>query len=1003
MTVPRPALRNGIGPTLIHALVVIALVVGLLGSFLVFSYRSTATAAEEAVSKEASLLAAKLEGTLHRIDMSLTTLREHHVGADRQASSGAAGGGADFLESHISQLSHKFPEVLAIVITDATGKVRASGFTEPPKWDLADREYFQQARSNPSETTLFSPALLAKNPSAPAVIGYQSIVNAAGEFDGVIAIAINLARFKSLLAGATTGSEGMVAVRRSDDSRLVMRWPEAPTQTNQPAPRLAPYVRVRAGERAGVVRGLSATEDVERIFGFQTLDDYPFFVVVGRGVDEQFALWERTALVAVAIAVATLALLLAVQLSLSRSRARLAQNEHHFDTLIDSRHEVSCVWLPDTTLLSCNLRYAQLLGKDASAVLGTRWIDFIAHDQQEATREGLRTLLAGPRALTTERRIEHPDGTTCWIRWLDQPLFDGDGRCTEIRSIGQDITQEKQNALRLRQLAQAVEQSPTTIVITNTDAVIEYANDAFTRTTGYLPEEVIGKNPRVLNAGRTPSATYQDLWATLARGEVWRGEFHNTRKDGSTYFERATIAPIKQADGTVTHYVAVKDDITERREAEARIQQLAYYDTLTGLPNRSLMWDRLGQSILASERSGAYGMLLLLDVDHFKLLNDTQGHETGDTLLREVARRLRAALRADDTVARLGDDDFAVVVEALGHDRDLAIAHAEKLAEQLHCSILAPFELGLPSGPYSGTPSIGITLFQGRANAAVAVLKQAEVALYRAKAEGRNTIRFFSESMQAVVDARAELEFMLRAAIAEGGFRLFYQPQLNRDGRVIGAEALIRCFDTQGKMISPASFIPLAEETGLIVPIGDWVLDAACAQLHAWQQTGLTCDYSLSVNVSAKQFHQPDFVSKVEAAVERHAIAPDKLKIELTESVVLGDIETTVDRMQQIKALGVKFALDDFGTGYSSLSYLKRLPFDQLKIDQIFVRDMAQDNSSEAIVRAILAISRSLDLEVVAEGVETPEQHELLLMRGCEMFQGYLFGKPVPIEAWASN
>jgi diguanylate cyclase (GGDEF)-like protein/PAS domain S-box-containing protein len=792
----------------------------------------------------------------------------------------------------------------------------------------------------------------------------------------------------------------MVAVRRSDDSSLVMRWPEAPLRINQPALQLAPFLRVQAGEVAGVVRGLSANEDVERIFGFQVLEGYPFFVVVGRSVDEQFALWEQTALMAAAIALATLALLLAVQLSLSRSRARLAQNEHHFDALIDSRHEVTCVWLPDTTLVSCNLRYAELLGKDASALPGKRWIDFIPQDKQDATRESLRTLLAGSGTLTSEREIKRPDGSTCWIRWLDQPILDREGRCVEIRSIGQDITLDKQNALRLRQLAQAVEQSPNSIVITNTDAVIEYANEAFTRATGYAPEEVIGKNPRVLNAGKTPRETYQALWHALTRGDAWRGEFCNTRKDGSTYIELATIAPIKQPDGSITHYVAVKEDITERRAAEERIQQLAYYDTLTGLPNRSLMLDRLRQSILSSERSGAHGMLLLLDVDQFKMLNDTQGHEAGDALLREVARRLQASLREEDTVARLGGDDFAVVVESLDEGRELAIAHAEKIAEQLHGSFLRPFELGLSSGPYRGTPSIGITLFQGRTASATAVLQQAEVALYKAKEDGRNTIRFYSESMQSVVDARAEMELKLRTAIAEDGFRLFYQPQLNRDGKIVGAEALIRCFDAGGRMIPPGDFIPLAEDTGLIVPIGHWVLEAACAQLQAWQQDDATHEYCLSINVSARQFHQPDFVDKVRSALEAHRIPAGKLKIELTESVVLGDMATTVTRMEQIKALGVRFALDDFGTGYSSLSYLKQLPFDQLKIDQAFVRDMTRDDRSEAIVRAILAMSRSLELEVVAEGVETQNQHELLLTRGCEMFQGYLFGKPVPIEDW---
>ncbi|MHB8787650.1 MAG: bifunctional diguanylate cyclase/phosphodiesterase [Thauera sp.] len=1000
---PSPATRTtrDLAPSALHTVVVITLVAGLLIAFLLFSYQSTKAAIEVRASNEAELLAIKLEHTLNRTDMSLAFIRELYSTVLHDPA--APANGEEHLRHYLKKLAHRFPEALSILVTDAEGKVRASTLPELPNWHIGDREYFQRARSAPAEATQFSSPLLARSSPVPTVVGFQALKDPAGAFDGVVAIALNVGHFESLLSGIAAGSQGMASIRRSDDSRLVIRWPEAPAQIDKPASHIPPFKMVQDGVRKAVVRYVGASDQVERIVAFQALDDYPFFVSVGHGVREQYASWRQNGLVAAGVALFAIALLLTLQYRLNRSRAQLAQSEHHLGTLIDSRQDATCAWLPDTTLLSCNARYAELVGKDEAEARGLRWIDFIPAEHQESALEAIHTLQSDGGALTTEREMQRADGCRRWIRWLDQPVFDSDGQCVEIRSIGQDITEEKHNALRLRQLAQAVEQSPNSIVITNTQAVIEYVNEAFTQVTGFAPEEVVGKNPRVLNAGKTPRATYEDLWATLTQGEVWRGEFHNTRKDGSTYIELATIAPIKQADGEVSHYVAVKEDITARREAEARIQQLAYNDTLTGLPNRSLMQDRLKQSILASQRSGTYGMLLLLDVDQFKVLNDTQGHDAGDALLRALARRLQATLRADDTVARLGGDDFAVIVEALDADADLAVAHAERIAEHLHDALLQPFDLGLPSGPYRSTPSIGITLFHARTTSPKAVFQQAEVALYKAKEDGRNAIRFFNERMQAVVDARAGVELQLRTALADGGFRLFYQPQINRDGRIIGAEALIRCFDAGGRMISPAAFIPLAEETGLIVPIGEWVLDTACAQLNAWQQDPATHHCSLAINVSAKQFHQPDFLDKVRGAIERHRILPGRLKIELTESVVLGDLEATVDRMRQIKALGVRFALDDFGTGYSSLSYLKRLPFDQLKIDQIFVRDMGTDNSSEAIVRAILAISRSLELEVVAEGVETPEQHELLLTRGCEMFQGYLFGRPTPIADWPAS
>ncbi|HRP66609.1 MAG TPA: EAL domain-containing protein, partial [Thauera sp.] len=548
----------------------------------------------------------------------------------------------------------------------------------------------------------------------------------------------------------------------------------------------------------------------------------------------------------------------------------------------------------------------------------------------------------------------------------------------ELRAVEEGVDRmaadlERRNAELIRRdeelsrLSMAIEQSPESVVITDTDGRIEYVNDAFVRNTGYAREELIGGNPHILNTGRTPRATYEQLWATLARGEVWRGEFTNTRRDGSHYTESATIAPIKGADGRVTHYVAVKEDITLRRESEAMLHRLAYYDPLTELPNRALLRDRLQQALLSSAETGECAMLLLLDVDRFKQLNDTQGHGAGDRLLRAVARRLRHQLREEDTLARQGDDDFAVIVERLGSNQAEALVRAEAVARQIHAALSTPYEDLDDSGrPHYMTFSIGITLFQGRQWSLENLLKQVEVALYMAKEEGRDTIRFFSPQMQAQVQAHAAMEAGLRDALAAEALQLHFQPQVDEQGEVVGAEALVRWPLAEGGMVSPAQFIPVAEDTGLIVPLGNWVLDTASRQLAAWQAEPATRGLSVAVNVSARQFLQPDFVAQVLGCVERHALDPAGLKLELTESVILGDIDETIYRMAQLRALGVRFALDDFGTGYSSLSYLRRLPLDQLKIDQSFVRDMLSDAGSETIVLAILGMSRSLGLEVIA-------------------------------------
>ncbi|MCK6399067.1 EAL domain-containing protein [Thauera aminoaromatica] len=553
----------------------------------------------------------------------------------------------------------------------------------------------------------------------------------------------------------------------------------------------------------------------------------------------------------------------------------------------------------------------------------------------------------------------------------------------------------------LQRLSMVIEQSPESIVITDTAGCILYVNEAFQRITGYARDEVLGRNPRILNGGLTPRATYEQMWATLLAGEVWRGEFHNVRKDGSAYLELATIAPIKDAGGTVTHYVAVKEDITQRKQSEALLHRLAYFDALTGLPNRALLHDRIAQAIRSGVRRESFGMLMLVDIDRFRQLNDTLGHAAGDRLLCEVAARLRASVREEDTVARHGDDDFAVLVERIGETEADALSHAEHVARKLQRALQQPYVLGGTEGDrHFATLSFGISLFHDGVSSLESLLKQAEVALYRAKQDGRDIVRFFNPEMQAVVDAHARLEARMHEALEANAFRLFFQPQVNRRGVVIGAEALLRWPLDGGAMVSPAEFIPLAEDTGHIVRLGLWVLRSACAQLARWQMNEGTRHLKIAVNVSARQFHQPDFVASVKDSVRAAAIDPCRLELELTESAILSDMDETIRRMNELRALGIRFALDDFGTGYSSLSYLKRLPLDQLKIDQSFVRDMAEDEGSEAIVLAILSLSHALGLEVVAEGVERPEQRDFLRHHGCDCFQGYLFGKPLPMEAW---
>ena len=442
-------------------------------------------------------------------------------------------------------------------------------------------------------------------------------------------------------------------------------------------------------------------------------------------------------------------------------------------------------------------------------------------------------------------------------------------------------------------------------------------------------------------------------------------------------------------------FIAVLRDITQRKASEEEVNKLAFYDPLTQLPNRRLMVDRLNQALGISARSGRMGALQFIDLDNFKTLNDTQGHAMGDLLLQQVAQRLSQCLRDGDTVARLGGDEFVVMVEELSEIREEAAALAEKIGEKILATISQPYRLG--GLEYQITPSIGITLYADHNQSTDELLKQADLAMYQAKAAGRSTLRFFDPAMQAVITARVALEGDLRVAMLRDQFVLYYQPQVDRSGHIIGAEVLIRWPHPTRGMVSPGTFIPLAEETGLILTLGNWVLETACTQLVRWDAHPTTQALTLSVNVSQRQFRQPDFVPYIVDLLRYTGANPNRLKLELTESLLASDIEDISTKMKALKAHGVGFSLDDFGTGYSSLSYLKRLPLDQLKIDQSFVRDLMTDPNDAAIALAVITLGHSLGLAVIAEGVETEDQRDHLHAQGCDAYQGYLLGRPVPI------
>ena len=587
------------------------------------------------------------------------------------------------------------------------------------------------------------------------------------------------------------------------------------------------------------------------------------------------------------------------------------------------------------------------------------------------------------------------DGSTFPV-WVDLTVTgDAGGRASMRVACAFDLTERRKAEEDLRIAAIAFE-AQDGIMVTDSRGVLQRVNRAFTRITGYDEQEVIGKTPALLHSGLQDQRFYSRMWESIGRDGYWQGELVNRRKDGKSYTERLAISAVKDPAGRVTHYVGSIADVTQQREAESKAEHLAYFDALTDLPNRMLLYDRLEHALSWSARSQGYCALLFVDLDNFKKVNDTIGHHAGDQLLVRAAQRLKLAVREGDTVARFGGDEFVVVLEDLGDNPQVAGTRAGLVAEKLRTRMTEVYELD--SQAFYCTASIGATLFKGGADSTESILMHADLAMYRAKQDGRNALRFFEENMQIELARRTTLEAQLRVAIAEGQLLLHYQPQYDRDGRLVGAEALVRWNHPTRGLLLPGEFIGLAEDTGLILPLGRWVLDAACAQIAAWGREDATRGLVLAVNVSARQFAQEDFIARVLGSLRASGADPGRLKIELTESTVLDNVADAFEKMQALRGSAISFSLDDFGTGSSSLSYLTRLPLDQLKIDKSFVDELPLDHQDAMVAQTIIAMGKGLGLTVVAEGVETQAQWAFLMQHGCDVFQGFHLGVPLAID-----
>jgi diguanylate cyclase (GGDEF)-like protein/PAS domain S-box-containing protein len=582
-----------------------------------------------------------------------------------------------------------------------------------------------------------------------------------------------------------------------------------------------------------------------------------------------------------------------------------------------------------------------------------------------------------------------------WVRSYIYPLKNAAGDIQEVALIHEDINERKEAEEALRVAAVAFE-THDAILITDACSNIVRVNRAFTDITGYSLADVLGKNPRIMNSGRQDKSFYVEMWQQLLHSGVWAGEIWDKRKNGQVYPKWMTITSVKDAQQEVTHYVGIFSDITERKRVEEEIYHLAFYDALTRLPNRRLFLDRFQAALVTSVRHNDYGAVLFIDLDRFKALNDTLGHDYGDLLLIEVGVRIKSCVREMDTVARFGGDEFVVLIEAISNDSDDATHNVSLVAEKIREALSRPYEL--KEHEYHSSPSIGISLYHGNDESMELLIEHADMAMYQAKSSGRNAVRFFDPVMQHNVVTHDALENDLHHALALQQLHLHYQIQVDNDNRPLGAEALLRWIHPDRGVILPGQFLSIAEESTLIIDIGRWVLHTACRQLALWSQNDKTRGLTLTVNISARQFAQPDFVHEVGSILRAHQAAPTHLKLELSEKLALTDIKGTMDKIHALKNLGVRLSMDNFAAVYSSLSYLKQLSSDQLKIHQEFVQGITLEGNDAQLVQTIVDLAKSLELGVFAEGVETKDQKAFLEKCDCNAYQGYLFGRPESIE-----
>jgi diguanylate cyclase (GGDEF)-like protein/PAS domain S-box-containing protein len=665
--------------------------------------------------------------------------------------------------------------------------------------------------------------------------------------------------------------------------------------------------------------------------------------------------------------------------------------------LLDEAQKIASIGNYEWNLVSGEMEWSdqiyRILRVPAESVVPSleSLLEGILVEDYSRVNSAIRSALTSHQPYNVEHSIQRGDGSTGIVIQQGEVHYNDSGEPIRLIGIMQDITERHNADAKMRKLSAAVEQTADAVMITDVNGIIEYVNAAFTKLTGYESSEAIGQSPRLLKSGQLPEIYYRRLWNLVLKGEVFSDIIVNKHKDGQLYHEAKTITPQRDRHGKITHFISTGRDITDQILLQERMQHLVHHDALTGLPNRVLLTDRLEQAMTRSKWHDRHVAVLFLDMDRFKVINDTLGHATGDELLTMMAQRLLACVREGDTVARLGGDEFAIVLNDVATREDV-MHRAQKVLEV----VKAPFDL--EGRELFVTTSLGISMYPQDGDSCQVLLRRADVAMYNAKVGGKNNFKFYTDHDEARELAQLGLESGLRRALERKEFFLAYQPLVETASqKIIGMEALLRWQRPDGQIVQPVEFIGLLEETGMILSVGDWVLQTACAQAQALNLSRQP-PLRVAVNISLHQFRQHGFVQRVRDVLQLTGLAPELLELEITEGVLIDDVKEATQILEDLNATGVRLSIDDFGTGYSSMHYLRRLPFDTLKIDKSFIDGLPDSKDAGAIVTAIVTLAQSLELELVAEGVETREQLEFVRALGCNVIQGYIFSRPVSAD-----